>query len=347
MIAIFSDSQNLVYSNIRDVDFSMYDELLLTSMSAPEFVITMDYDVFSSQSDEFSVWWKTFKLGVFSSNISVTLKDRDNNLLARGKLYSYHEDRENFAVEFTCRSEMGVWLEEEVSMTNFGPNGAFMAFYPYYSLAELRQLWKTWFSKLWVRHCGSTIGYQFYDEIESLNGLANVIKKTHFASDGQYMLQVRSTYSGSRAGLIKLFAQFFNAKFIYDIEEKKFHIIPFQQYLDDPIEITGYVSSEEYDSQDQVIESSSIVQSVMYRTVLPGNPWISITDKVNAYVFSRLQKSVNFKRYSIWGYAAQVVYSGYTIRLDGVDYYVQDVEYDTETLDSIKSFRAKGIRFFS
>lgn len=352
MIVKFSfGNHNLAYTNIRDIDLSMYDEVMLTSMSAPEFKLTMDYDVLGSSQEEdpindFSYWWREFKQSIFEVNVTVTIKDNEQNVLAKGRLYSYDEDRENFAVEFTCKSEIGVWLDEDISMDYFGPNLEAMTFYPYDPINEFRMLWKIWFNALWIQYCGQFISYQLHDEETLLNGLAQIVKNLHYASIGQYYLKVRSTYYGNRAGLLKLFAQFFNAKFIYDGANRVFHIIPFKHYQDNPIDITGFVSNEEYDSQEQVLSNESIIGLVKYRTVLAGNPEIDITGRINDYISSRLVNSINFKRYDIWGYANQIIYTGFTIKLDGVDYYVQDVEYETETLDSLKSFKAKGIRFF-
>lgn len=349
MIVIFSfGNHNLAYTNIRDIDLSMYDEVMLTSMSAPEFKLTMDYDVLGSSQEEdpindFSYWWREFKQSIFDANIIVTIKDSAQNTLAQGMLYLYNEDRENFAVEFTCKSDINVWLNQDVNGSYYPPVGQ-MTFSHNSSLEHFRSLWIHWFGSAWGALFGYQITYQLHEEELLFNGLANIVKNREYPVDSYY-LKPEIQIFGTRADALKLMAQTLNAKFVYDGVSKVFHIIPFKYYKDNPIDISGFISNEEYDSQEQVLSNDSIFSQVKtYRRL--GSSYETITNNINSYVFSRLTNLVKYKKYDIWGYANQIIYSGFTIRLDGNDYYVQDIEYESETLDSLKSFKAKGIRFF-
>jgi hypothetical protein len=120
--------------------------------------------------------------------------------------------------------------------------------------------------------------------------------------------------------------------------------MPFNSFGATPTDITGYLKSEQYDREVQPTPAISIINEMkMYNR--NGQKVCDMKSNFLSQVYANLQSTIKFKSYEIWGYANQILYCGQTIKLDGVTYLIKDISYESEILESIKSFNAVCVRF--
>ena len=99
-----------------------------------------------------------------------------------------------------------------------------------------------------------------------------------------------------------------------------------------------------------------IFNSVILRILPGGGTVANITNAVRNPILQRLDHLSQHELYKIWGYTIKVDYTGallpvaqkvipgQTISLNDSNYFVKEISYETETLDTIKSFNATCIK---
>ena len=351
-----------IFREITDVELSMYDEIMISTMSIPCFKVSLS--IHELQPDELTenfrcVWHELKYYPEELSEFEVTLFDKHGNELAKGLIYEYEEKRDERVVVLRCRSDIGVYLDGETGIDNdvdiirFNHRGAGAEHEIY--VADFTSLCVRWFHILWGRAFKekeivlqpNEIRYFFKPIVDEL------IKVMSRRARGNYTLEIR-TVGGSvptRKELLPQLAQLFNAKFVYVYPH--FEVTQFSLYEANPVYIKGYMSNEKWDSTVQAVDGVSFIHSVR---LFIGTSNVEVSP--NKYNFmepalenirDRLAKLIKYRSYHIWGFAEKeeekMIYSGQTISLDGVKYYVQDIKYDTETLNSKKSFNATCVRF--
>lgn len=342
------------FNNVVDADISMYDEIMVSSTSVPDFRVTLSYNPLESANDDFSVWWNSNKKDILTDNsvikhITIT---SDPGILASGIFYEYSENREDFSVELIVRSALSEELDEHIGWNEKRYDTTISNTSTLEHFVSILQNWLQW-----VWHSRA----EFTTPIEISPGLfqpiGNIIRnKTKDYAFGDYTLRIRTSFTGTRKTLMKQISMFLNAKIIYLPEKGKFRAIPFRAYENNPTIVTGYVSDEGYDRTEQSLEEITLFNYV--RTYSTGGQRIdSFKNSILRYANNNLRDIVFFKRYRIWGHSAtiapsgdlttpgKIIHTGETIRLNGIDYYVQDISYDFERLNDLKTFEAECVRF--
>jgi len=350
-----------LFYQVVDVELSMYDEIMISTMSTPYFKVSLS--IHERENSFLQVWQELKKYPNELINIEVTLYDSKGTRLARGLIYEYYEKRDERIVELRCRSDIGVYLEKTVNLnTSSGYRRIITRFnYDKDDIASSRisivEAWRSGFNTIW--------GSGFADKISEMSEIdpflffepfvdvmVNALIKGKIRS-GEYRLWVNISFNGHRSCLLSQLSQMLYAKFIYN--DSMFYITPFQNYTNNPITIQGFVSNEKWDKTEQAVGGVTFISSVqmmdLTNTVLtynhnsPGTMIGRITDDILKSINSRLAEIIKYRSYSIWGFAHKIINSGNTISLNRINYYVQDIKYETETLNTKKTFNATCVRF--
>jgi hypothetical protein len=347
--------------DIVDVELSMYDEIMISTMSAPCFKVSLS--IHERENSFLQVWQELKKYPNELINIEVSLHDSKGTLLASGLIYEYDEKRDERIVELRCRSDIGVYLEKTVNLnTSSGYRRIITRFnYDKDDMASSRisivEAWRSGFNSIWGRGFADKISemqeldpFLFFEPFVDV--MVNALIKGKIRS-GEYRLWVNISFNGHRSCLLSQLSQMLYAKFIY--KDSMFYIAPFQNYTNNPITIQGFVSNEKWDKTEQAVGGVTFISYVqmmdLTNTVLtynhnwPGYMIGRITDDIIECINSRLAEIIKYRSYSIWGFAHKIINSGNTILLNGTKYYVQDIKYEPETLNTKKTFNATCVRF--
>lgn len=331
MIAIFNNEVS--FSNIIDIDISMYDEILVSSMSSPEFSVSFAYN-FLDQNDPFSIFINA--INETNDPVYLTLQDDNAGILADGYVKKWEFNREAYMVTITCKSSLGHWLDQEVSFVNkwysfsFGSN---------YAADWIESMLIIFVQDIFYQRLGKPIS--FYPDV--ITYIANFIRSKTINTNN-YTARISWTYEGKKYGIIKLFSQFLNCKISYWKDNDSFVAIPLSGYSDQAIQITGYVSSvvmERIEQPDQDFDLFNYFRIGLFGS----NNHVDLTSEINSLICKQKLPFIEYSNYKIWGYASQIIHTGQTITLDGVNYYVKDISYEFERLNDLKSFNCEAVRF--
>jgi hypothetical protein len=344
-----------ISDKIVDIELAMYDEIMLSTMSSPNFKVT----IFSHRNTFSYIWQEIKQLPTHLLNSTrVEIIDKSGYTLASGNIFEYNEKRDEGTVEITCRSDIDVFLDEEATISTGQHARSFFKASRDTTLSVIADRCSVgWFKWVWEQVFPSHITYSLQGtNLMFFRPFAVVIQNAlrGCRSGEDYSIRAAHNYRRNRYEIIRQLAFILNAKFIFDYANNRFIITPFDRYSDNPIHITGYVSNERHEVTEQLINRENIFVDFRYYGSVTGS-W-SILDPLNIEINSRLVDIVKYKSYNIWGYVdptknepntEQIIYSGQTINLDGIDYYVQDIKYEVETLDTMKTFHATCVRFLS
>jgi len=285
-------------------------------------------------------------------DVEVTLFDSNGRELAKGIVYEYDEKKGERVVELRCRSDIGVYLDQRVNIKHESDYGPIWLSYGNHvpNQTEIDRGFALWLNQIW------TEGLPGKELISPIELWSTCFKYLTWAvwwtyndlswGARNYYLRIDVNYEGSRYGLLKQFAQLFNVKFVYD--DKKFSMIPFEQYSDAPVHVIGYASNEKWDAKQQEYIELTLINRIGIGDRAKSLSWVHLPNAFDM-IRARLKDIVKYTSYDIWGFAVneeeKIIYSGQTIELDYVKYYVQDIKYDKETLNGMKSFSATCVRF--
>lgn len=350
-----------VWNDIVDADISMYDEIMVSSTSTPTFSVDISFDTHETNLETFSGWWKfvTARNLLTDKKLPAFLRFCDSlgNTLADGRIMEYTEDRENFKVSIKVESILKLELEKEAKIHEKAFSRNIIGNMP---VEGFRAYWLDWLE--WIR---SLIFPSYSFELRSDSFFLNYSqfmrnKFSSLAGHQGYHLRTYHEYSSDKKTLLKQLAMIMNAKIIYAPATKSFIFVPFEAYSDDPINATGFVSSVDFDSREQAISEINLM--ARYTThirayTIGGTQVGTYRSSLRDISYSALREIVRFKKYDIWGYTGEInnigemitpskiVHTGETVSLNGVNYYIQDISYEFERLNDLKSFKAVGVRF--
>ncbi|HOD54535.1 MAG TPA: hypothetical protein PKJ08_08425 [Candidatus Cloacimonadota bacterium] len=344
MFAVFSiNGLSYLHYNIVDVDLSMYDEIMLSTLASNEFSVTFSLDPFDSPTDDFSVFWRNNTIN--KKNIELLLFNSENQLLARGFVFEWKENRSEAQIEFKCKTDIATFLDHNMSWNITKVIG-----YNYNdSLTQMiENIWVEWFNWLW----GCAMGGKTYvfegTHRQFFYHIAETIRALHYANYSYSIKFVHGLYY-SRKHFLKQIAMILNSKIVYDIGNDRFIITPFKQYSETPIEVTGYITDKGYDTKEQSVDDIDLFTSLKILNVNGSdvtNQWDPRPlNRIISAVQNQLDDIVEYETFKIWGYASQIINTGQTIKLNGTDYYVKDISYEFERLNDIKSFNCEAVRF--
>ena len=344
------------WSNIIDVKLNMYDEVMISSMSAPSFKVTFSYNPVDKSSVKdplrnFSHWWNDVKATYTNTELSrfyVAVHDgTSSQSLAEGRLIEYHENRENASVELVCDSYISRFFDSTIGFSgtmqrknirSYGTPESFML------------LFIDCFNDIWARGL-DRINIQIPTVIFFLIGqlLYNVVKSNWKGRNNNYIYKLSYTFSGTRYNLLKQLSQLLNVKIKYMHTSDSLVFCSFDSLDSNYTNISdshsgGYIISEKWDSKEQLIEPHTLF--INFERFNTNNSLLDdYIPHFTSAIINRLSRVLSFKSYEIWGYANKILYSGETLRLNNTNYYIKDISYEFKTLDSIKSFHATCIRF--
>lgn len=340
---LIDNSTIVSYSNIIGLDISMYDEIMISSMSSDEFKIQFAYNPLANDpigDDLFSMWWKE----VSSANLSIKVKLIDSNgiVIANGEMFEWNENKEDFSLEITFKSILGIELAEEV---NIDEHKFSRAFFKSRDVQYFASRWEQWLSDLWIK-AGIRIPYVLKapDTVFFSPLCYPFINQYDKMSSSKHYFYIKQTYYGDKKGLLKKISQVLNAKIVYNASTNTFDIFPFRSYSDNPINITGYIKSSGRDIKEQALVSNDLFNEIQIRDQR-GHKFKGLLNQCLSAIVNRLLTIVRFKKYKIWGFAGKIINTGETIRLDSNNYYVKDISYVTERLDDTKEFECEAVIF--
>jgi len=344
-----------LFCQVVDAELSMYDEIMISTMSTPCFKVSFSIhepkrNSFDIHPDSFAcIWQELKKYPNELINIEVSLYDSTGTRLARGLIYEYDEKRDQRVVELRCRSDIGVYLDgeteinDETDVVRFSYAGSNNV---ETNITRFTNACMTWFNTLWVRAFKERDIYLSQAEIRTffkpiVDEMLTVLSRLARAD---YLLSIRTVgwSVATRRYLLPQLAQMLNAKFIYI--EPHFEVKPFTLYSENSIDIQGYISNEKWDSAKQTVDGVKFIESIkLFNTNRQEVGDITKTAINN--IHSRLAELIKYRSYSIWGFAHKIIYPGNTISLNETKYYVQDIKYEPETLNTKKTFNATCVRF--
>jgi hypothetical protein len=331
----------------------MYDEVMLSSMSTPLFKVTFPCSIGPDTGSQFNqhtfdFFWRDIKVENrdYLNSIRVQLIDDHGTIIADGTIFEYTENRENFELEILCKSDISVFLD-----VNDGTKEGKVTKNIYHSTSpydvSFRSMFEDWLSDIWVKVIGTKYSYDLSDNT-LLWDLAfivhKVIKDKGTFPIASYNWQFTYSYTGTRYQFLVYLAQILRAKIVFDFANEIFRIFPFSVYEENPVVVTGYVISETWDMTEQNFDDFTHFTKIA-RNNISGQEMQTYQNEFKAALKNRLSKFVYFRQLEIWGYANQTLFSGQSISLDHIKYYIKDISYEYETLNDMKTFKAICIRF--
>jgi hypothetical protein len=344
-----------VRDNIINIDISMYDEVMLSSLSIPHFKVTFPYSfgfglgsAGLSSVNSFDNWWGYIKTlpQQWIKEIEVSLIDNHGTTIADGKIIEYTENRESFELEIVCVRDIG--LELTVSANVSRNQNRDIRLSNNITGATFHPLFLDWFNDMWSIVMGGGFRYELSSS-RLIRDLASVLCMSIISSSdsiatGNYFFKFEYRFNGTRRTFLSYLAQILRAKIVYDFANEIFRIFPFSEYEDDPVVVTGYVISESWDHAEQHLDNFTHF-TLINAFNNNGQKLGEWQNGLNSFIKNRLSDFVYFRQFEIWGYANQMLFSGQSIRLTGIDYYIKDISYEYETLNDMKTFKATCIRF--
>lgn len=345
MIANFKiNGAVMSFNNIISCDLSIYDEIMITSKSTPEFDITFTYNAYNVISDDqitndFSSWFNQVNLE--TDKVYLELFDNNNYLLGKGSMYEYDVNYSEFQVKITFKSELSEILAE---MINLNRKWEYTSLYRTQTyefvsdvvLALFTEMWNSKVSKPFVMITHHTI---LFNPIVSM-----IMSKFEEMASAFYILKIVTVFSGSRNDFLKQISMILNAKISYSFSQESFIIIQFEAYSESPTMIEGYIKNVMFDVQEQAITDITLLNAIqIYRG--GAKKWSWTGKALLNPLYNRIKKIAKYKKYTIWGYHDTILYTSQTISIEGKRLYLKEIEYDKSRLDDIKCFDCEAVEF--
>ena len=328
------------WNSIVDINLSMYDEVMISTMSTPEFTVSLFCEPSSDDdtANDVVYWWREYSANVSRdelNNLKIQVFDRLGVLIADGYLFEYKERRTEKVIDFVCRSGFALGLDnytdgkksgEQTTLNESGSSsdGVFI------------EMFKDWFSDIWTKVMGAVEYDVEHCLFENLSKILKTITRGYRIVNPPYHIKIKYSFEGKKYEFLKMLSQILNAKIIYSVVEQKYLIFPFEMFSSDT-DVVGYVKSKMWDYKAQTLDDFTHFYEVLWirsNGAVVNNP----TNVFKKALKDRLSRVKYYTSYEVWGYANQMLYSGQMITLpDRIDYYIQDIRYEVETLDSINS----------
>jgi len=274
------------------------------------------------------------------------LYDQRGNLLASGKVIEYKQNHEDGTVILSCTSRIADILNKEITYEKVYTYSRQMNAGGYAeNIANTRSIIKAWLDYIWGRcFAGTGITYEFTDWDTTWGPIANFIanRPNGYSSGPTYYFKFDQNTSSTAGEMLKRLALSACCKALFNSETKIFTFKPFAYYKN-PIPITGHIINEEYNTRAAKETELLFVQFGIKSG--QNTEWYSLNAN---FTTRRLPNTYSYYSYELWGYAPDynnIIYSGQTVFLNNERYYIQDINYEPETLDTIKTFKAQAVRW--
>ncbi len=352
MIAKFSVNGSDVYhNNIVDIDISMYDEIMVSSMSSPEFSVTFACNFLDKNiENSFAYWWSEIK----HLKPEITLIDSSGNSLASGLVFDYEELYEEFKLRLTAKSFVGVILDANYAVY---PN----LVYPWLSVICQPDNFEGSFGSFMfnlIDAYNTLFGVNPYDsnsanEISltfNYNFVKERFRKYYDFARSKYnhpIIRFYSSWSGRGYDFLRQLSKFLGVKITYSNTGIKSFVLDMLGNCSEPVGVQGYLKSSSTQIYEKEVYDLSLFDRVFASSFGDSNleNRIDITSNIKEISTSFDQNIDEYTLYEIFGFASRIINTGETISLDGVMYYVKEISYDMERLNDVKSFNCVGVRF--
>ena len=335
------ERKSIVFDTITDISLNFYDEIAISRIAVPEWKVSVFRDCSSVNNTEWQrIFRESYQRLVFAKLIS-----NNGEQLATGRILSWTEKRESSELELTVTSPNN--LENEVSFTNTEN----YTVHTRASLETIVGLCLYWFNDIWQdSQINATYTFNSGTNLQRFSPIARVIRDKLISYPVKnVVLTFLSSYTGKKKDFLKHLSQLINTKFVQD-SQGNFNVFSFSDYQSNPILVNGFISNVSYELTEENFLGMDWLNTVRFSDISGGSGSSdNITSKVKDSVRSAMSKFIRYTTYDIWGHAEDnsIIKSGQTITVDGINYYIRDIDYDKETLDSLRSFKAVGVRFTS
>ena len=372
------------YTNITNVDLQYYDNFLLVKSIFPEFKVSLAWDHLNPCSDgnisdpnpkQFANWWSQNKgeiINTLKTNtrcVVVELFDKNNLKLAEGDLLEFEEKYTAFEIELTVIPRFQDLFDRTITIDKNNNTRKWQIYAS--QITDRYSIFLRYFSGIpgqiflpipFVSGWGVTKNGKGVPVLEMSENIANhasnylslVYRNEQWSAEvelnnGRYtfeeVLMELALLYGVRAG--------------YDFvrNHARFTML---NYNDSYTLVKGYLISENYSSEIKELPRRKLFKShklsrgallTYYSTSFSSNwldPFIN-----NSLIFLRQPMT-----YEIWGFSVSnegestgaMLTPGQRIILNDEPsvldnkYIIKEISYETETLDSIKSFKAVCVR---
>jgi len=384
MLARITVGQNTYnFSNIVETDVSFYDDPFWSRPGYADFKLKFAYDPIKKTTypdddiGRFSQWWHSLNKNA-TPRICVEFIS-GTQTIASGYVFNWEENREDFEVEFTCIDVITDLLDEQVTKSALtitsetitaveqppGPgnppgNGDLPPIIPpglptHSYMPELKEFFWSAINEWWDSFRGDTPALTrppslppIFPELSIMSIFASPINtKLQSVNSGTFrvLIKFKQLSNLERKEVLSDLSKFTQKKIVCS------NGIHFLMGIN-PVAITGYIQSINPDKSTVQIDADRILESVILQVPGPFG-WYNLVDYTTTIKNTRdnwLRDQIRPRtEYHIWGYnpnlaSAVVLQSGYTIRLDGENFKIKEVSYESETMNSIKSFEAVCVK---
>ena len=373
------------FENIVSSDVSFYDNIFWSRPGYADFNLTFAFDPIKKNTypndsvGKFSKWWHSLNKNYMPS-MSIELYDGiSSDAIAKGYLYDWEENTEDYEVKFTCIDELKDILDVQVSRnalikssehieavkqptgpTN-PPEGGVPPIVPppiSYQSTINEFLWSV-INEYWNSIRGDApelakpMGFPpFSSPLGILVYLSNPIdQKLQTQSSGTFLIQFKlmKITNLERKEVLSDLSKWTRSKIVCQ------NGIKFLSGTT-PVHITGYIKSVNADNSTVEIQQDRLLESlILYKgTKLNNGTWSwtnfhNFTNEVRNARNSWLSGQTRPRtEYHIWGYANQdykgILQAGHEIKLASETFKIKEISYESETMHSIKSFEAVCIK---
>jgi hypothetical protein len=363
MIAVFRNENSQTpfasFSNIVDMDLSFYSDIFLSNIPVNEFKVSFSYDHLLSAPDDnpskvFAQWVKGLLQSSGLRTTIIWVIDTNGQTLAEGNIFEWSELLREGMFQFVCTPKLTqqIYLTYNNNDTDYWTSGL-QNRSDLLNISFLNHRWREYFTYFFGRVKRDTDvakpgGFDIDFGPSEGPGETLLAQYTHLSqaivdsinasniADGRYFLRVtnHAARGNSFKNFIKELSKLLMSRLVYRHETNIFEIQ--SSVTGDPIAVKGYVSAISLNTR-QSIDFNNFINEVSLRNT--RNQKV-MTINIEEAVRSRLIMLAQHEEYSIWGYANTLLVPGNTISLGSVLYIIKDIKYETETLDSIKSFNA-------
>jgi len=336
------------YTQIVDIDISYYDDVLLSKAIVPEFKVsffyTHEHERTSGELKLFSQWWDSFKRNNDFDDLYICVYDRNGDFLADGEVFEYEENLSKFCVEFLCCPDLSQILEA-------GNESGYNIYYSYSMSNAEKNL--TWVRKIfYYEMCraynwtglNSHVPLQWEGDSDyaHFDFLAKPVLSILSSFDNQYTNYCLRFSFVQHTGtpikdILKEISKFFKVKIIYSNKNKCFNISPCINTSGQIV--TGYVDSIRH-RVISISDKQNLYSDIRSSYSNGSGNYQNYTNIINNIVNPSLTWIGKEKEYKIWGYCYKLLTTGNVINLNSRKFIINEISYETENLDSVKSFLA-------
>jgi len=344
---------------IVNADLDIYDEPMVHSRAAKLVKVTIFLNapwlVYYTHHPELepAVWtWSRVQDAINTTELPCSLYDQKGLVLVSGNNIEYKINNEQGTVEIAIKSKMGDILQ--LPLKNQTAENE--AYYQFNTGGEAendekaREIVNFWIGQRWATAFKDTgVRYIFSDWDYAWGHLRWFIAarggNPHQYINGAryFIVWEQNTFSNS-GDIVKAMACNTACKATFDIHQNAFLFEPYDHW-ETPINIIGHVVSMAYATREEQ-DLTIIFKSIRIRCVDKTSQG---DNKMGSSFFeNRLKRYLKHYSYEIWGYAPDyndIITSGQSVLLNGETYCIQDINYEPETLDTIKTFKANVVRW--